>query len=137
MENDVEINRKKLLKRIAFLIVAISVFNFLAMKFYWYFSIWWLDMLMHLLGGIWLGLGLIFLFKTKDFSIYSIVKITLGVLVIGISWEIFEILVDKATTQNSFNALDTFSDICFAFAGGFISMLYFQKRLLLKRDVEI
>lgn len=136
MEIPSEINNKKLLIRIASLVFFIFILNLLAMKFHWYFSIWWLDMPMHLLGSFWLGLSFIWFLKIKDLSLFNILKIILGVLFIGFFWELFEISVDKIITKKSFNALDSFSDICFDLVGAFISIFYFAKRIIIK-NIEI
>lgn len=130
-------NKKKLLIRIASLILFIFILNLLAMKFYWYFSIWWFDMPMHILGGFWVGLTLIWFLEPKNLSFNTIVKIILGVLLIGIAWEVFEIIVNKTIIQNPFNTLDTISDVCFDLAGAFISIFYFIKRIMIKQNIEI
>lgn len=132
-----EMNRKKLGVRVVSLILFIFVLNLIAMKFYWYFSIWWFDMPMHLLGGFWLGLVFIWFLRLKDLSFSTIVKIILGVLLIGIAWEVFEIIVNKTIIQNPFNTLDTISDVCFDLVGAFISILYFAKRIMIKQDIKI
>ncbi|HNW71511.1 MAG TPA: hypothetical protein PKZ36_02590 [Candidatus Paceibacterota bacterium] len=126
------INRKKLLNRIILFILFIFVLNFLAMKFYWYSSIWWFDMPMHLLGGFWIGITLIWFLSLKNLSLKNVIIVILGVLLVGIGWEIFEISVDKIVTGNVFNVLDTMSDICFDLSGGFLSMFYFLKRIMVK-----
>ena len=107
------------------------------MKFHWYFSIWYFDMPMHIIGGFWIGLAFLWFFKIKELSFDTILKIILGFLIIAISWEIFEILVDKTITLNPFNTLDTLSDICFGFAGTLISFIYFTKRIMIKENFKI
>jgi len=87
-------------------------------------------MIMHVLGGIWLGLASIYLFPLKEDSFKFIFKIFLIILLVGVGWEIFEILVDKVITQNSFNTLDTLSDIFFDLSGGCFAILYFLKRTM-------
>lgn len=133
-------NRKKLFKRILYLILFIFIVNFLANKFYWYSSIWYFDMIMHFLGGFWLGLVFLYFFSHK-FSPHSFnffLKLIIFVLFVGIGWEIFELLVDKTITQNSFNILDTSSDIFFDLTGGLISIYYFTKKIMFssKNQVE-
>ena len=122
---------KKFLIRLVSLIFFIFFVNYLAMKFYWYSSIWYFDMPMHFLGGLWLGLAIIWFFKVKEVSFKSIFYIILGVLLIGTLWEVFEIFIDKNITGLSFNTLDTFSDIFFDLAGGSFAILYFLKRVIL------
>lgn len=107
------------------------------MKFYWYSSIWWFDMPMHLLGGFWVGLAVIYLLSLKEFNLSFILKVLIGVLFIGFFWEIFEILVDKNISQNPFNTLDTVSDMFFDLAGGGLSIVYFLKRIVYKIENKI
>lgn len=91
-------------------------------------------MSMHFLGGFCTTLVLIWFFSFKkeildlDFNLIS--KITLGVLFIGISWEIFEILFNNIIAQNSFNILDTTSDVFFDLAGGILAIVYYLKNII-------
>jgi len=106
------------------------------MKFHWYLSIWWLDMLMHFLGGFWIGLATIWVFSLKNLFLNSIFKILLGFLIIGIGWEMFETLIDKSITQNPFNLLDALSDLCFGLSGAVFSIFYFLK-IMTKKDIKV
>ena len=126
-----EIDRKKLFKTLAYLIFFILILNFTAGKFYWYSSIPYLDMIMHFLGGFWLGLAFVWLLahQVKEDSAGFILKILSCVLFIGIGWEIFEILVNDVITKNPFNFGDTFSDLFFDLLGGFCAILYLWKKL--------
>ena len=126
---------KKFLIRLLLLIFFIFLLDYLAMQFYWYSSIWYLDMLIHFLGGLWLGLALVWLFRIKEISFKSIFYLILGVLLIGVLWEIFEIIIDETITGNSFNTLDTISDIFFDIAGGSLALLYFFKKLCLLKKI--
>ena len=124
-------NKKKLFQTLAHLIFFILIVNFLAHKFYWYSSIWHFDILMHFLGGLWLGLASIWLFsRQKDFfnlSFGFVLKIILMVFLAGILWELFEVFFYNYIARNSFDALDTVSDICFDLAGGIFAIFYFLK----------
>lgn len=123
------IERKRLFKTLANSIILLFLLNYFAVKFYWYYSIWYFDMPMHFLGGFSTGLVVIWLlsFFNSSFILTSklIFKIIFGVLLIGILWEVFEILVNNITVQNSFNILDTTSDIFFDLAGGLFAIFYF------------
>ena len=131
-------DRKKLSIRVGSLVIFIFIVNYLAMKFYWYSSVWWFDMPMHFLGGLWLGLAFVWFFFNKEFNWKLILKIILGVLLIGILWEIFEVILNNYTTQLPFNTLDTLSDIFFDLAGGTFAVLYFLKRtIMLKEKKEL
>lgn len=134
-------DRKKLFKRLAYLVFFIFIMNFLANKFYLYSSVWWSDMVMHFLGGFWLGLVFIWMSFYKkttlelDFSL--ILKIIAGVLIVGIGWEVFEFYFINYVAENSFNTLDTGSDIFFDLAGGVSATLYFFKRIMITKDNTI
>ncbi|MCE9585510.1 hypothetical protein K8Q94_02735 [Candidatus Nomurabacteria bacterium] len=130
-------DRKKLLIRITSLIFFIFILNFLANKLYWYSSIWYFDMIMHFLGGFWLSLALIWVFKVKEISLKIVTRLLLGVLLIGVGWEVFEVLVNNLLAQNPFYALDTFSDICFDLAGGSTAILYVIKRVIIVFKKEV
>lgn len=125
---------KKLLIRLLFLIFLIFLLNYLAMKFYWYSSIWYFDIIMHFLGGLWLGLVSIHLFCLKDISLKSILKIFFIVLLAGVGWEIFEVLIDKFITLKIFDLPDTLSDIFFDSVGGLFAIFYFIKQIMSDRE---
>ncbi len=127
-------DRKKLLRRAAILVFFIFLLNSLASMFYWYSSIWWFDMPMHFLGGLWLGLIFIWFFKQTEINIKLIFKIILGVFLIGFLWEIFEIIVNNLTLKDTFNTLDTISDLCFDIAGGAFAIwrFYFLQKTMFK-----
>ena len=72
----------------------------------------------------------LYLFSLKDGSFKSIFRIFFIILLVGIGWEAFEILVNKLTIQDPFNTLDTISDICFDLAGGLFAIFYFLKRTI-------
>jgi len=123
-------NRAQLFKGLAYLIFAISVLHFLAQKFHWYFSLWWFDMPMHFLGGLWLGLFFIYWFSFKEPSFRYIMGLLSFVFIIGMFWEFFELYFINYVGQNSFSLLDTISDLFFDLSGGLCAMLYLWKKQL-------
>lgn len=120
-------NLQKILIR---LILIIFLVNYFAMVFHWYSSIWYLDMPMHFLGGVWISLAIIWFSKIKEMTLSVMIKIILGVLFIGFLWEIFEMLVNDYTIKNLFNLLDTSSDICFDIAGGLFGIFFYLKKIM-------
>ena len=126
--------KKILLKRVFTLVVFILIANILAGKFFWYSSIWYFDMIMHFLGGLWLSFVLVYvyLFVLKK-EIKSYVQmaffIIISALIIGILWEIFEVVVSALTTSDKFNVLDTASDIFFDLSGAIAGSVYFLTKM--------
>jgi hypothetical protein len=123
-------DRKKLFNTLAILIVAIFLINALANKFYWYSSIWYFDMIMHFLGGLWVGILAFYFFSPQTISFRLILKILMMVFMVGVGWEIFEVLVDKVVFLNSFSIIDTVSDIIFDIIGGIAAIFYYMKKIM-------
>jgi len=123
-------DRKRLFKQLAILVFFIFILNFLAGKFYWYSEIWWFDMPMHFMGGLWLGLSFIWLFSSKNISTKSIVSVMLCVLVVGVAWELFELYFVNHIAENPFNLLDTLSDLFFDLAGGSLALVYLCRNIM-------
>jgi uncharacterized protein YacL len=124
--------RKKLLNKIAILIVLIFIVNLLAMQFFWYSSVWYFDMPMHFSGGVFLGLLIAFLFHMQTMRNISVSfsrklwTTVLFVFIIGFGWEVFEVIVDKFISHNPQNILDTMSDMFFDLSGGVVAFLYYD-----------
>jgi uncharacterized membrane protein YoaK (UPF0700 family) len=132
-------DERKALKKIALVIFCIFFLNFLGGKFYWYYSIWYFDIIMHTLGGFWIALLIFFLFFRKKefiFSFKNIIIVLLLVFVVGILWEFFEILVNETIAQNPFNLLDTVSDIFCDLSGALISF-FFYKNIFRKKENKL
>ncbi|OGI60696.1 hypothetical protein A2641_02230 [Candidatus Nomurabacteria bacterium RIFCSPHIGHO2_01_FULL_37_25] len=126
-------DRRKLIKTLIYLIFLIFLVNFFANKFYWYSSIWYFDMIMHFLGGFWVGLAYFYIFLLQNMSSRLIFKILFSVLIIGVGWEVYEILVNDILAQNPFNYIDTVSDLFFDLFGGLCAILYLWIPLEIKK----
>ncbi len=130
-------SNKKSIKILAILIVFIFVANFLANKFYWYYSVWYFDMIMHTFGGMWLGFAAQYLYKVRDLSTHTILKVLLGVLFVGVGWEVFEIIFNNIIAGSAFNTLDTCSDVFFDLTGGCLALLYVYRRGMLVNENKV
>ena len=117
-------DRKKLLTRLTYLIFFIFFINLVAMKLYWYYAIWYFDMPMHFLGGVWAAMVLLWLLPSKNLTPKLVFQVVLGVILIGTAWEVFEFMLDKSIVHNSFNLLDTLSDFCFDLAGALAYLVF-------------
>jgi type IV secretory pathway TrbL component len=123
---------KNLLKYACALVVFIWIINTLANKFYWYSAMWYFDIPMHIMGGIFLGLlfGAIFFKKllildTRD----SLVIILLSVLIVGLGWEFFEYTVQaflKGSLQIA-NLPDSIKDMAMDMLGGSLASIFVLK----------
>ena len=100
------------------------------------YEIWWLDIVLHFLGGLWIALfAFWFLFGYKN---YSIDIISPGILFVGlisfavfagVLWEFFEFSWDYfiagpyGQIQAQRNLPDTMSDLFFDLAGALVASL--------------
>ena len=130
-------DRKKLFKRLAVIIFLIFILNFTAHLFYWYYTIWYFDIVMHFLGGFFIALLVFWIFPTQKFSGNYLFKIILGLFVIGVGWEVFEIIFKNIIAGEIFNPLDTVSDIFCDLAGGSLAAIYFLKRIVIKGENDL
>lgn len=127
----VNIKEKRLLHTLLFLVLFVFISNKVAMNYDLFGIVWWFDMPMHFLGGIFLGFLVLFLilfrnfFYKKEMSLATLfLRCVVGVLFFSVGWEIFEKGIDTFITFKSFNLLDTASDIFFDLAGGISAFLY-------------
>ena len=58
-------------------------------------------------------------------------------LIVGIGWEVYEILVNTLMAENLFNYLDTISDISFDLSGGLFAILYFLRRIIFNEENKV
>ncbi len=135
---------EKLIRRLLYIVIILLAMNFLANKFYWYSAIWWLDIIMHFVGGLWIGLLYIWIFRYKlknsvqggDFSSH-IFKILFFVLVMGIAWEVFQGVVNDTLAKNPFDRNDVIIDLISDLAGGAFAVFYFLKRIMFNTETKV
>ena len=108
-------------------------------NFFWYYTIWYFDMPMHFLGGLWLSLFFIWFFSLTDFPRYVFynhpdlklfLQTIVFVLIVGVLWEFFEFFTNNYIGRDQFNIMDTSSDIFFDLAGGNLGFYYFLKVIM-------
>jgi len=105
-------------------------------------NFFWYDMILHFFGGAWVA-GMAFWYLSPHLGMRSpsgglslgdrIPKlewvILLSVFIVGIGWEIFEIIVNTATNTDWYSYIDGASDIFFDMVGAF-AMWFFIKYFL-------
>lgn len=127
-------NKKSLLKHLVFLMFFIFIADFLAHKFFWYSLIWYFDMIMHFLGGLWVGLFFIYVVSFKKSISYGInifLNIIIATLIIGLLWELYEYYLN-IVSGTDFILADTISDLLFDLFGSIVAILYFLKIIMRK-----
>lgn len=124
------ITRKKVLKLLAYSIVFLAIIHILALDFGWYYIYPWFDMVTHFLGGfssLFLVSYLffnIFLYKSYKFFIFIFF-----VILIGVSWEVYEYVLTNMWAGMPFKIKDTTADLFFDTFGGLVGVLFLKQKI--------
>lgn len=124
-------NRRLILAVIFFLTVLIAVLHSAAIEHHLYWKFWWFDMVVHFLGGVIVSLGALwFLFLSRYVPAPSVGRngmfaiALLAIVVIGISWEVFEVLSGIPIEENF--VFDTCIDLMMDLLGACVGYVYFR-----------
>ena len=125
--------KKPLIKEIFWLSLLVSIMHYAALKFYFYWTISWFDILMHLMGGYLIGLIAISLLlnflnnEIKNNKKIILILVLSFVLIIGLGWELWELFMNFSNILE--DKLDTVVDIIMDTIGGYFAFLYAKKHL--------
>ncbi len=122
----VYMNRQSVLRDLVAVGILVAVLHQHAIENAWYWSYWWMDIITHFLGGLFVGL-LAFWFVTRilQFSLsgkklfYYIVGST---ILVGIGWEIFEFSAGLVIAQDPIP--DIILDLVMDIIGALSAYLY-------------
>lgn len=126
------------------LIATILALEILASVFYWYWIYWWFDILMHFLGGLWVGAATLWFlfssgyFRPQEWTIRAILFATAGcVLGVALAWEAFEYAVRLLVPQPfPYDLEDTTADVIVGLLGGLTATFAFIAGGYTKRTTE-
>ncbi len=96
---------------------------------HYYMTIPWWDVPLHVLGGFWLGLYIMWVARITGWRV-SFIQCIAFVLFVGVSWEIFEWIVHIGGSVFMSYRVDTIKDLIDDSMGGilgFISAKYLQR----------
>lgn len=126
--------KKPIFAEIAVLAVAIAFLHMAATYLRLYWTTEWFDILMHFLGGLFIGLCILFICFISGYlslpkeNLFLVHGLTIGfVLIVGLVWELWEIFVgltDVFTDQG-----DTILDVVMDTLGALAAIWYIRQRL--------
>ena len=127
--------RIRFLKETFVFIIAVGLLDFVGFKLHLFWSLHYYDSVVHFIAGIAVGLGSIWgrvVLNGKNFSQKGIVIVAIvGVLIIGVMWEIFELTYGVTSLSDGvYYVTDTGADLLMDIAGGLIAALYAWKIIL-------
>jgi len=132
--------RATLLSFLAILVFLIVALHAAAIFLHLYWTLWWYDIIVHFLGGLFTGLLVLWL---RFFSGYfgaeafpagqSVLLFALAAtLVVGIGWEIFERIFGNTWSVEGYY-MDTTLDIIFDFIGGACAFVFFKRKYMAQK----
>lgn len=110
------------------LALVIAALQYIATEYSLYFYWWWADIVMHFLGGFFIGGGALWLIDYEvPFRRYipKFLSVFIIVLLVGIGWEVLEKIFDAYAAINY--VLDTSLDLVTNMAGMMAAYLLFTK----------
>lgn len=133
--------KRKLFIIIFFLVLLIAILNEVAINFFLYWKFWWFDIMMHFLGGLWVGFSsLWFYYLTKEDKVkresflFALWVSFVGIVLIGLGWEVFEFFI-KINMSDKYiydTSLDIFMDMIGAFVATVLFFNFYKKKKSLK-----
>lgn len=113
-------------------LVLVAVLHLLAIEHDWYFYFWWFDIMMHFLGGLWVGLitsaylispkNVLFPRSRSFGSLYM--PIFIIALIIGVGWELFELLGGIMHLSDRGYLFDSVKDLLNDSLGGLVGATF-------------
>jgi hypothetical protein len=121
--------RKEVLYFSFLLLLLINFLHISAINNYLYWVYWWFDIMMHFLGGLWVGVtflwAYILVFRGDGSNQKKFFWMSFGVILLTIiSWEVFELFIQNNISDRNFFA-DTSSDMLLGMVGGAVAYRYF------------
>ena len=95
----------------------------------WYWHYVWLDVPVHFLAGVWVALVVSWLLLVIRQTRFSMLFVVASVLIVGISWEIFEVVGGISIDQPNY-VFDTSLDVLMDVLGGLFGTALARRFLL-------
>jgi hypothetical protein len=103
------------------LVALLALLNLIALSLYLYWTVWWYDVMMHLLAGLAGGLTVCWFVRFYSPS-KQLFFVLISVMIVGITWEVFEYIFDIAAITNYVQ--DTTLDLIADAAGAVLATIY-------------
>jgi hypothetical protein len=129
-----------MIQKLTISLILILIFYISSFYYDWFYSIWWLDTPMHLIGGAWTALFAIYIYnKYFDFQknklIFKLIVILSSVALVGVFWEFYEFIMDVIILKKylfynepGYVLFDTLKDLFNDLVGALIAFIFYFKR---------
>ena len=103
------------------LIAILAFLHLIALEFYFYWTLWWYDIMMHTLAGLSGGLAALWFLNTTN-SVRALLLALLSVMIFGITYEVFEYIYDIISPGSYWQ--DTILDLICDGLGAILASMY-------------
>ncbi len=97
------------------LLVVVAALHWIASDLFYYWTVPWFDIMMHFLGGAWVALAALWLLEMPFSRFFkarmSLVSVVLLTIVVGVLWEVYEIIFRFSDPAMAGYAADTLLDL--------------------------
>lgn len=117
--------RLLILQLIVLVLVAVLDIHFgIGEMYFW--RIWWWDILMHMLGGLWVGLVFAYAATYTPYRV-SVIHCIIAAFAVGAGWEVFEYVFHMGGSVFMSYPLDTAKDLFDDAVGGALAGLVVRR----------
>jgi hypothetical protein len=101
----------------SFLVLSlVGLLHWIGSSDFYYWTVWWYDVMMHFLGGVWVALAVLWVshmpFVPASLkSRISFGSLALSVFVVGLAWEAYELVLGFSCLYDPGYASDTIQDL--------------------------
>jgi hypothetical protein len=119
------------------LIIVIAVLHFLAIKELYYWSIWWYDIMMHFLGGLWVAFFVLWFnsWIPLPISPNTLLRVVVAVIFVGILWEVYELVFGMTFVSDDGYFIDTIQDFIMDTLGGIVGWFITRRFISNKQNL--
>jgi len=112
------------------LLILVLVLHVTAIRLHLYWSLWWFDAILHVLGGVVIGLTWVFFIRRFPQTIQknSFIWFLVFAGFVGIGWEVFEYVKDLTHAKEGY-WLDTVQDVIADYAGAIWAYITFKEKV--------
>src|SRR3989344_2106281 len=104
---------RRFVPALSLLIALIALLHIVAMRFNLYFTLWWFDLVLHFLGGLWCSLFVLFyasvfwdgVWEKRGWCRMFLVGVSAS-FIVGVIWELYEYFFGFIFTTKSNYVLD-------------------------------
>lgn len=118
------------------LIFVIAVVDAMALRYHLFYTLPWFDIPLHLLGGLWVSLFILWyysIFRNNNARIEErggmFIFALSGTFAVALAWELFEYTINAYIVLDKYDMIDTFKDLLMGMIGATVGTWIFIHKI--------